>query len=88
MARLKRRPGNPNFYIQYYVGQTQYCHSTETDCYQLAKEELRQFESAQARGENPLPTRTPIAEIVAAYVEHIRSFKAAKRAQTDILLSA
>lgn len=34
--------------------------------------------------ENPLPTRTPVAEIVTAHVEHIRTAKTAKSAQTDI----
>jgi integrase len=37
------------------------------------------------RGEDiPLPTRTPIAEVVTAYVEHIRSVKTPKSAQTDV----
>jgi hypothetical protein len=53
--------------------------------YPLAKEKLRQFESAQFRGEDHLlPTKTPTAEILTAYVEHIRVAKTAKSAQTDI----
>jgi len=59
--------------------------STGTEFLQIAKEKLRQFESAQARGEaSVLPTKTPIAEVIAAYVEHIRSAKTPKSAQTDI----
>ena len=33
---------------------------------------------------NPLPTKTPIADVVTAYVEQIRAVKTAKSAQTDI----
>jgi hypothetical protein len=40
--------------------------------YQLAKEKLRRFESAQARGESSLPTKTPIADVLSAYVAHTR----------------
>ena len=41
--------------------------STGTGSYQLAREKHRQFESAQLRGaDNPLPTRTPLPEILAA----------------------
>jgi len=59
--------------------------STPTGNLQLAKEKLRQYESAKAKGhENPLPTRTPIAAVVSAYVEHIRTTKTPKSAQTDI----
>jgi hypothetical protein len=59
--------------------------STGTESLQIAKEKLRQFESAQARGEDlPLPTRTPIAAVLTAYVSHIRNVKTPKSAQTDI----
>jgi hypothetical protein len=65
MASLKQR--GSVYYIQFYVGTNQRRISTGTDCFQLAKEKLRQSESAQHRGQdNPLPTRTPIAEIVSA----------------------
>src|SRR5690606_25303660 len=71
--------------IQYYVGGQQRRISTNTDSYQLAKEKMRQLESAQARGDdNPLPTRTAIAEVLTAYVAHIRTVKTATSAQTDI----
>ena len=43
---------------------------------QIAKEQLRQFESARLRSiDNPLPTKTPLAEILQAYVEHVRGVK-------------
>ena len=83
MASLKKR--GSIFYIQYYLGGQQRRVSTDTDNLQIAREKLRQFESAQHRGDmNPLPTKTPIADVVTAYVDHIRTFKTAKSAQTDI----
>jgi integrase len=83
MASLKKR--GDVFYIQFYVGASQRRISTSTDNYQLAKEKLRQFESAQMRGDdNPLPTRTDISAVVTAYVNHMRTMKTAKSAQTDI----
>ena len=44
-------------------------HSLRTDSLQIAKEKLRQYQSAQLRGDDiPLPTRTPIAQH-----EHLRA---------------
>lgn len=38
-----------------------------------------------ARGDdNPLPTRTPVAEVVTAYVEHIQTVKTYRSARTDV----
>jgi len=84
MASLKKR--GSAYYIQFYVsGNKQKRVNLRTDSYQVAKEKLRRFESAQASGDDlPLPTRTPIADIVTAYVAHIRTTKTAKSAQTDI----
>lgn len=59
--------------------------SLHTDSLQIAKEKLRQYESARLRGfDSPLPTRTPIGDIVGQYVDHIRTVKTAKSAQTDV----
>lgn len=83
MASLKRR--GTTFYLQFYHAGRQCRISTETECYQLAKEKLRQFESAQARGDEfQLPRRAPIPDILNAYVDRIRQAKTAKSAQTDI----
>jgi integrase len=83
MASLRHRNGI--YYAQYYVGARQKRVSLRTSSLQIAKERIRQIESAQLRGEgNPLPTRTPIADIVTVYVEHIRQHKTPKSAQTDI----
>ena len=74
MASLRQR--GSKFYVSYYVSGRERRKSLDTDSLQLAKEKLRQFESAQLRGDdNPLPTRTSIPEVVEAYVSHIRTMK-------------
>lgn len=84
MASLVQRPASRVYYIQFYVSSKLRRVSTGTTSLQLAKEKLRQFESAQARGEDsPLPTRTPIPAVIDAFVAHIRTRKTAKSAQTD-----
>lgn len=83
MASLIKR-GNI-YYAQVYVGGKQRRYSLETDSLQIAKEKLRRMESSLARDEGlGLPTRTPIAEVVEAYVAHIRTTKTLKSAQTDV----
>lgn len=89
MASLIQR--GSTYYLQYSVGGKVRRVSTGTDSYQLAREKQRQLESAQLRaggggagGDNPLPTRTPLAEILAAYATHVRTVKRPKSAQTDI----
>jgi hypothetical protein len=76
-------------YIQYRAGGKLKRFSTGTDSLQLAKEKLRQYESARMRGiDNPLPTRTPVGQIVGAYVDHIRATKTAKSRPDRRLLPA
>jgi integrase len=83
MASLVKRNGT--YYLQWYVGRKIRRRSLRTKTLQIAKEKLRQFESAQHRGiDDSLPTRTPISEVITAYVEHIRQVKTPKSAQTDI----
>ena len=78
-------PRGEIWYIQYCVSGKARRVSTGTDSEQIAKETLRQFESAHFRGsDNPLPTRTPITDVLTAYVNHIRTVKTPKGAQTDI----
>lgn len=73
------------FYIQYMVSGKARRVSTETESRQIAKENLRQFESSQARGcESFLPTKTPIAEVLDGYIKRIRSTKSPKAAQSEI----
>jgi len=84
MASLKKRGGT--YYLQYYLpGRKQKRVNLETDSYQIAREKLRQFDSARATGEtSPLPTRTSLPELLTAYVEYVRTVKTGKSAQTDI----
>lgn len=73
------------YQAQFYVGGRLRRRSLRTTSLQVAKQKLRQLESAIARGEdNPLPSRTPVADVVTRYVEHIRAVKTPKSAQTDI----
>ncbi len=86
MASLIKREfqGGPVWYIQFYRGGKQK-RLKASDNFQIAKEKLRRFDSAEARGElNPLPTNTPLVDVVTAYVQHIRTVKTPKSAQTDI----
>ena len=83
MASLIKRNGT--FYLQWRVGGQIRRRSLHTPVLQLAKEKLRQFESARHRGlDDSLPTRTPLPEILDAYVQHVRQVKTPKSAQTDI----
>lgn len=71
------------YYIQHMVSGKAKRVSTGTESLQIATEKLRQFESAQARGDAlPLPTRTAIPEVLSAYVSHARAIKTAKSART------
>jgi len=82
MASIIKRGGV--YYLQWRAGRALRRRSLHTPSLQLAKERLRQFESAQAAGQtDTLPTRPPLPQIVAAYVEHVRATKTAKSAQTD-----
>lgn len=83
MASLIKR--GKNYYIQWRIGEKIKLRSLWTDSLQIAKEKIRQFESAQLRGDElPLPTRTKIADIISLYAKHVRTVKTAKSAQTDI----
>lgn len=83
MASLKKR--GKSYQIQYYSGGKQKRKTLGPVPYQIAKDQLRHFDSARLRGiDNPLPTRTPIAQVVNAYVEQIRLTKTPKSAQIDV----
>ena len=83
IASLVKRNGT--YYLQWYVGKKIRRRTLGTNAHQIAKEKPRQFESAQLRGlDDPLSTRTPIPQVVSAYVEHIRHVKTPKSAQTDV----
>jgi integrase len=61
------------FYLRYSEKGLRKRVSLHTGSLQEAKEMQRQFDSARAHGENNiLPTKTPLAEAVSAYVAHMR----------------
>lgn len=85
MASLIKRPDRPTWYIQHYVAGELRRENTGTKSLQIAKEKLRQFESARMRGEDsPFPTKTPVADVLAAFAKHLRAACTPKSAQTDL----
>ena len=65
MASLIRR--SEVFYLQWSMGGKIKRRSLRTDSLQIAKEQLRKFESSQFHGEDdPFPTRSPIGKVIAA----------------------
>lgn len=83
MAGLIRR--NKTYYALYYAGGKQKRVCLHTDSLQIAKEKVRQIESAQFKGEdNPLPTRTPLGDILTDYVDYLRAVKREGSVQRDI----
>jgi len=83
MASLERR--GRVWWVRYYRGGKRFWKNLTTDSYQIAKEKKRQLETALARNEeSPLPTRTPTPDVVGRYVQHVRTVKTAKSAQTDV----
>lgn len=83
MANLVKR--NKIYYLQWRVGGKARRRSLGTSSRQIAKEKLRQFESAQYRGESdPGPTRTRLESILQKYVEYVRTTKTPKSAQVDV----
>ncbi|MHB8174371.1 MAG: tyrosine-type recombinase/integrase [Nitrospirota bacterium] len=83
MASLKMR--GKIYYAQYNVGNRQKRVSLETTSRQLAKEKIRQIESALVRQVDiPLPTKTPIGDVVEAYIQHMKTFKTARSVIKDM----
>ncbi len=82
MAGLMKR--GKTYYAVYRVAGKERRRSLETGSCQIAKERLRKIESSLAQGgEDDLPTRTRIDEIVEAYVVHIRNTKTPSGAKID-----
>jgi len=70
MASLKKR--GKTYYAQYYVNGEQKRANLYTALLQIAKEKLRQIEAAQLRQKDvPLPTKTPVPEILEKYFFHL-----------------
>ena len=83
MASLIKR--GDFYHLQWYQGEKKRRKSLRTDSLQIAKQKLRQFESAQFQGHDcPLPTRTPIGEVVAAFVEHMKAHRPERSWRRDV----
>jgi hypothetical protein len=73
------------WFVQWYEGENQRRRSLGTDSLQVAKEKLWRFESGLYRGEDcPLPTRTPVGEVVAAYIDHMRADRPERSWKRDL----
>lgn len=71
MASLKKR--GKAYYAQYYVNGKQVRKNLQTESLQIAREKLRAIESAQFRQEDiPLPTKSPIGEILDKYITYLK----------------
>jgi integrase len=83
MASLIKR-GN-TYYAQYSKGGKIRRRSLETTNLQVAKEKVRQLESALARrDEIPIPTKTLLPDILTDYVQHIRQHKTRNSVKSDL----
>lgn len=83
MASLIKR--DKVYYAQYMVGKRAKRISLDTTSLQLAKEKVRQLESSLYRGgDNPLPSKTPVADVVTDYIEYMRTRKTARSCERDI----
>lgn len=84
MASLRKR--GKKYYASYYVGGKEHRQALETTSYQVAKERLRNLEASLARGtlDDDLPTKTPLADIVAAYAAHIKNTKTKNSVAVDL----
>lgn len=83
MASLWKRDGI--YYARYYVGGKQRSLSLDTTSHQAAMAKLRRFEIRLAeRGEDAVATKTPIADVVAAYIAHLRVAKTKAGLKSDL----
>jgi len=83
MASLRKR--GKIYYASHYVNGKEHRTSLDTTSRQIAKERLRNFETAVARGalDDVLPTKTPVAEIVGAYAAYIKGAKSKNGVKVD-----
>ncbi len=83
MACLKKR-GN-TYYAQYYIGTKQVRTNLYTENLQIAKEKLRQLESALYREVDiPLPTRTSLTQVLGDYVTHLTTVATPRNVQKTV----
>lgn len=83
MASLIKR--GKTYQIQWYDGGKKRRRSLKTDLLQVAKEKLRRFESGRFLGDDcPLPSRTMIATVVEAYIEHMKAHRPERSWRRDL----
>ncbi len=83
MACLKKR-GN-TYYAQYYIGSKQVRKNLCTESLQIAKEKLRQLESALYREVDiPLPTRTSLTQVIDDYVAYLSTVTTPRNIQKTV----
>ena len=83
MASLTKR--GKVYYARYWLGKKQRQVCLHTKSYPMAKEKLRQLESSLAQGaELPLPSKTPVSEVLTAYVGHIWAAKTKNTAKSEL----
>ena len=71
-SSLKKR--NDIYYLHYFEHGVRNRVSLETDSLRLAQDKQRQFDSSRVRGEDTtLATRTPLVEIIPAYIRHMQA---------------
>jgi uncharacterized protein (DUF1800 family) len=62
------------YWVQYYVNGKKKRFNLQTTSLQIAKEKVRQIESAQLLQDDiPIPTKTSLPEIIQKYVFHLRA---------------
>jgi len=83
VAGLKKR--GKRYYEQYYSGKKRVVRALRTASLQIAKEKLRQHDSARFRGEEIVqPTKTPIGKVVGNFVKNLLAKKRDRNVKKDI----
>ncbi|MCC6694856.1 MAG: site-specific integrase [Candidatus Hydrogenedentes bacterium] len=83
MASLWKR--GKMYYARYYVAGQQRAVCLHTTSHQTAKEKLNRFEvRLSERGEDALPTKTPVVKVLEAYIAHIQVAKTKAGVRSDL----
>ena len=81
-STLRKRAGT--YYLDYFEHGARHRVSLQTASRQVALDRQRQFDSARVRGhEDVLPTQTPLAEVVAAYLQYMETTRTRRGCVSD-----